>query len=101
MKPYVPWYLASKNKFVEQQDMFDEVAGNCYLITVYRSLNKKGEPVEDIIRVRHLGPLTTELLNIYVRDKGLSWYVRDNSVIPDSAAEIVQRLQKDFGDFNG
>jgi len=91
-KVYIPWYKAANNTFVAEEDMFDEVDGYCFVLTVYRSLNKKGELVEDIIRVKHLGKVNKELLIEYLSNQQLPIYHRERPVVKESVVRIIAGL---------
>jgi hypothetical protein len=95
-KAYVPWYKASKNTFVSQVDMFDGVKDHGYIITVYTSLNKKGETVEDIIRVKHLGKIDVAMINEYLKEKQMPIYYREptpENVNQESVNTIIEFLK--------
>lgn len=66
MAAFKPWYITSGNKHVRTYLAFDiDRAGMCYRVTVYESLNKRGETVSDVIKVVHLGPVTAAKLVQY------------------------------------
>jgi hypothetical protein len=91
---HTPWHLANKNKFISQVDMFDCVRGLCFIVTVYTSLNKKGEVVEDIIRVKHLGEPTMAIFVEYLEEKKMDIYPRPlGPVNPESLEKVIQLLK--------
>lgn len=96
-KVYIPWYKAASNRFEGEETRFDtDRAGNAFLLTVYIAINKKGEPVEDIIRVQHLGPFTNSMVDKYLREMNLPLHRREVDVHDynqESVAKIIDFLK--------
>lgn len=96
-KVYIPWYKAANNRFEGEETRFDvDRSGNAFLLTVYMAINKKGEPVEDIIRVKHLGKVTKEMLDEYLKVQQLPVHRREvdiHNVNQESLGKIIDFLK--------
>lgn len=61
IKPYKPWYVTNKNKFVRMATYGDvDRMGNLYMLDVYESTDKDGDLVQDIVRVNHVCNLSED-----------------------------------------
>lgn len=94
---YKPWYMANGNTHVSTVDMFDtDRKQNAFIITVYSYLNKKQELIEEIIRVVHLGPITKDIIDEYLKEKGIPIYYREfkrECINRESVELIIKRLK--------
>lgn len=80
-KTFLPWYKQSKNQFVTESVWFDcDRQGNLFHLDVYESLNKDGELVRDIMRVRRLGHVDDRngvaLAAIFTAEFADAWWPR-------------------------